>query len=88
MKQMNFRMRVQAWKDIDIQIKDENIFNERIKDIFEEEGRTISFHDLEDIFDDCVIVEHSDFDWEEEDTEDFYELIENYMLNFNLIQNS
>jgi hypothetical protein len=83
MKEMNFSIGVYALKEVKITIYNEELFKLRSKEFFEKEKRKIELDDLEGTyFEDCVTIEQGFFDWEDEDieeTDEFYELIDNYL---------
>jgi hypothetical protein len=82
MKELTFRLKLDAWKDITIKIKDEKLFKEKYKNFSDEEyeGEHLNYLDLEEnCFDDCIEeIEHGDIDWDNEDYEEFIEVIDNY----------
>ena len=79
-KEMKFKMRFDAWKEIKIIIKDEEKFKESCEEFFEDEDREIDFYDLEDsYFDDCVEVEHGEIEWDDEDREEYEEIMSEYI---------
>jgi hypothetical protein len=80
MRELSIIMGLDAWKLIKIIIKDEEKFKESCKEFFEAEDRDIDFYDLEDsYFDDCVEVEHGEIEWENEDKEDFDDVMSEYI---------
>jgi hypothetical protein len=79
-KEMKFKMRFDAWKEIKIIIKDEEKFKQSCEEFFEDEDREIDFYDLEDsYFDDCVEVEHGEIEWDDEDREEYEEIMGEYI---------
>lgn len=82
MKELTFRMKLEAWKDITIKIKDEELFKEKYKIFSDEEydGGQLSYLDFDEVcFEDCVEgIEHSEIDWDNEECEELEEVLENY----------
>lgn len=79
-KEMKFKMRFDAWKEIKIIIKDEEKFKQSCEEFFEDEERVIDFYDLKDsYFEDCVEVEHGEIKWDDEDREEYEHLMGEYI---------
>lgn len=79
-KEMKFKLRFDAWKEIKIIIKDEEKFKESCEEFFEDEEREIDFYDLEDsYFEDCVEIEHGEIEWDDEDREEYEEIMGEYI---------
>ncbi|GAA4057800.1 hypothetical protein [Flavobacterium chungnamense] len=79
-KEMKFKMRFDAWKEIKIIIIDEEKFKESCEEFFEDEEREIDFYDLEDsYFEDCVEIEHGEIEWDDEDREEYEEIMGEYI---------
>lgn len=79
-KEMKFKMRFDAWKEIKIIIKDEEKFKESCEEFFEDEVRDIDFYDLEDFyFEDCVEVEHGEIEWDDENRDEYEEIMREYI---------
>jgi hypothetical protein len=74
MKELQFRVSKQAWREISIKIKNVELFKEKYKTFSNEEFDGEPFHYSffnDDFFNDCVQeVDISDLDWEEEDYEE------------------
>jgi len=83
MKELNFKVRMDAWKDIKIIIKDEMLFKEKYKIFSNEEFDGGHLHYIfldDDFFKDCIEeVEDSGVQWQEEFLEEFDELMEEYI---------
>ena len=79
-KEMKFTMRLDAWKEIKIIIKDEAKFKESCEEFFGDEDRDIDFYDLEDsYFYHCVEVEHGEIEWDDEDREEYEVIMSEYI---------
>ncbi len=83
MKKLNFRVRMDAWKDVKIIIKDEMLFKEKYKIFSNEEFDGVHLHYYfltDDFFKDCIDeVEDGQIQWQEEFLEEFDELMEEYI---------
>lgn len=81
MKEMKFKMRFDARKEIKIIIKDEEKFKQISEELFDDEERAFDFYDLEEsYFDDCVEVEHGEIEWDDVDIEEYEEMMRKYIL--------
>jgi len=83
MKELNFKVRMDAWKDVKIIIKDEMLFKEKYKIFSNEEfdGEHLHYFFLyDDFFKDCVEeVRDSEVQWQEEFLEEFDELMDDFL---------
>jgi hypothetical protein len=76
MKTLTFTQKAEAYRDITLVIKDEELFNQKCKE-WVEEGQTLNYYDMEDsFFENSVEVDFSAWDWTEEDNDEFFELME------------
>jgi hypothetical protein len=84
MKVLDFRVRMHAWKDITVKVKNEKLFKEKYKkfcnDEFDGDNFHYSFLDY-DYFKDCVELEDSGVQWDDEDFEEMDELLGDYIYN-------
>lgn len=81
MKELEYRLRMSAWRDVTIKIKDEDMFKEKYKHFSnkEHEGGPLNFWDFDDeFFEECIEVEYQDLCWDNEDWDEMDEVIENY----------
>ena len=76
MKTLTFTQKAEAYRDITLVIKDEELFNQKCKEWVEEEG-TLCHYDMEEsFFENSVEIDYAYWDWTEEDNDEFCELME------------
>ena len=76
MKTLTFTQKAEAYRDITLVIKDEELFNQKCKE-WVEDGQTLNYYDMEDsFFENSVEVDYEYWDWTEEDNDEFFELME------------
>lgn len=84
MRELNFVKPIQAWKEIKVVIKDEDEFKKKYKEFTKVNGRIIEYYDIEDsLFENCIEVVQEEFEWCEVCTDDFTNLIEEYISKEN-----
>ena len=86
MIELNYRLRMSAWRDVTIKIKDEEMFKERYKHISNEEheGGHLHYWEFENEFsEECIEVEYDDLNWDNEDWDELDEVMENYLQKNN-----
>ena len=84
MRELSFVKPIQAWKEIKVVIKDEDEFKKIYNQFTEENGSFLEYYDIKDsIFENCIEVVQEEFDWCELCTDDFTNLIKEYISKEN-----
>ena len=82
MKTLSFTQKVDAYREITLIIKDEELFTQKCKE-WVEQGQTLNYWDMEDsFFEGSVELDFQDMDWTEEDNDEFYELMDSENISY------
>lgn len=81
MRTLSFTQYLENYRDITINIKDEELFRQKCEEFSKEEG-FLSFWNLEEpLFEDCVEVSYGDIQTNNEENGEFYDLMEKENIN-------
>jgi hypothetical protein len=81
MRTLSFTQYLENYRDITINIKDEELFRQKCEEWTKEEGFLSIWNLEEPLFEDCVEVAFDGIETDQDDNSEFYDLMEKENIN-------